>query len=839
MTTESNSPNSYIGHDLNSLSAIGSSYKPTADIISSSSPLKFNLTYGSGTPAAAIAAVEAAASQWAAQFTDDITLNIYVDFGDLPESILGGARPNMVEVKYHDVLTGMVLDKTSKDDTAAFSAMELDYRDSDKLRLYEQGNLELDELAFSDQSSFSMLIDGSFSSSVEAGKAYLDANGNQNNKTIWMTSANAKALGLIEKNASAFDAWLRFNDLSTLWDFDARDGVQADQYDFSTVVRHELGHALGFVSGSDIQSTLMMTGGSSTAINGDDLAYVSMLDLFRYSDESAAQSVVKKYQNVDSGRMPEIVVQGVNDWTLGRVDATGNAIDYYFSLDRGQTKIASLAKGIAGIGSDGYQASHWAAGDLPLGVMTPNLKPGQSIDIAELDIRMLDVLGFDRRNATNLTSTAGLINLDQTFGISRSALSKAVGEAIQGLELDRNLMSDWMAEQRQHVVEQGIARRNQLDRERDELAQWHRDAVMVVEQQLATNLSVLEAGQSAEQRQIAEQLRRLEADRSDQEAQIWKRLESDLAALEARQTEGQRQTAQAIRQIDAELAIRQAKVLQTLKEDLAALENNYLTGLRLSWKEKQDLSETLQKQAYAQIDSLTEKAKSNRESLEDKLSEKWVDQVENLKEQTAEQVKELNKRTDNQKKGLEGRLSKGWQDKIKNLKAQARKSIENLNETLEDKSEDFDDREKDLDNWVADLNKSLDKQKEAQMQILEKLEETQIKRAEKLVGETDDEEFEQEQEGSETITKLQEEQNEALLKIAEKQLEELAKLSSQLGFDSPLSRSRSGSTTSDSRYWLSRSRSGSTTSSTAYWQSAFLPGIDGLLNGGSGYRPSP
>ncbi|PZV06004.1 MAG: hypothetical protein DCF32_10450 [Leptolyngbya sp.] len=823
MATENNSSNFYIGQDSTSSPILGLNSTPNSDIISPPSLLKFNFTYGSGTPEATIAAVEAAASHWASQFTDDITLNIYVDFGDLPDTILGGARPNMVEVKYRDVLTGMALDQTSQDDAVAFASMEFDYKDSDRLQLYEQGALGKDEIEFSDSSSFSMLIDGSFANGAEAGGTYLDNNGNQNNETVWMTSANAKALGLMDADDPAFDAWLRFNDLSYLWDFDAKDGIQPDQYDFSTVVRHELGHALGFISGSDVQSILMMAGDNASTIDEKDLAHVSMLDLFRYSEESAAQSVVKQYQTVDSSLIPEMVIQGVNDWTLGRVDAEGKPVDYYFSLDRGQTKIASLAKGTTGTGADDYQASHWASEDIPLGVMTPNLKTGQSIDIGELDLRMLDILGFDRRDAADTNPHAGSLDLNQTFGSSGNALEKAVSDAMQDLKMDRDLLSNWMGEQRQIIVNQGVAERNHLAQERSDLAQWHSDGVAGLQRKMADDLAALEVGQSAEQRQIAAQLRQLETNRATQETQIWKQLESSLASLETKQTEGQRQIAQAMRQIDVAKTASKASILQTLRDDLAALDNNYLTGLQLSWEDKQDLAETLQKQAHEQISALTNQAESNRKSLEGQLSKSWVDQIKTLQEKAANQVAELSKKVENEKLGLEKKLSKDWKDKIKHIQYRASEALADLDKSLEKKIEVLDDREKDLSDWSVNLNKVLDDQLESQIKTLEKLEEAQNKRIDKLANETDEERARREFKEAKTLANLQEKQSQELLKIAEKQLEELARLSDQAGFDSPLSRSRSGSTTSDARYWLSRSRSGSTTQSSSYWQSAFIP----------------
>ena len=44
------------------------------------------------------------------------------------------------------------------------------------------------------------------------------------------------------------DATILMNIDYELWDYDRKDGIQPTQFDFTGVMLHELGHALGFVS---------------------------------------------------------------------------------------------------------------------------------------------------------------------------------------------------------------------------------------------------------------------------------------------------------------------------------------------------------------------------------------------------------------------------------------------------------------------------------------------------------------------------------------------------------------------------------------------------------------
>ncbi|NEQ55339.1 MAG: hypothetical protein F6K11_35350, partial [Leptolyngbya sp. SIO3F4] len=223
--------------------------------------LTFNFSHGADAPQEVHDAITAAGNLWSSHLSDDVELNIHIDFGELPEGILGGARPNMVRVKYEDVLKGMFLDKTSTADQIAFNNLQINEKDRKALEEYSLGRLDVSKLKFSKESEFSLLMtqstlqdpknnDGSKSKEV-----YLDNNGNENNRHIWMTRANAKALGLVDRYSQEFDATIRFNN-SALWDFYRSDGISSDALDFLTVAQHEIGHALGVVSGSDIAGLL-------------------------------------------------------------------------------------------------------------------------------------------------------------------------------------------------------------------------------------------------------------------------------------------------------------------------------------------------------------------------------------------------------------------------------------------------------------------------------------------------------------------------------------------------------------------------------------------------------
>ena len=78
----------------------------------------------------------------------------------------------------------------------------------------------------------------------------------------------------------------------------------------------------------------------------------------------------------------------------GKIDlSTGG--NPYFSIDGGATNLANFASGAyTDFNGDGYQASHWKNGS-GVGIMNPILGAGERKDISSLDLKAMDVIGWD------------------------------------------------------------------------------------------------------------------------------------------------------------------------------------------------------------------------------------------------------------------------------------------------------------------------------------------------------------------------------------------------------------------------------------------------------------
>ena len=346
------------GHEIINLSlsnptngaVVGEQSTAVIKLIDDDTNLKFNLTPEVDLSNQVLAAFAEAANYWTSIISNTADVNITVGFRDLGAGVLAQNTAERSNFTYTDVYNALAANRTSLDD----------FTSSDNLQ---------------DGSQFSLLLNRTSNNPSGSGSItpYLDNDGDANNTTIRVNRANAKGLGLIEADDSSQDALLILNSNSNFtWDFDPSDGISTGAYDFVGLVAHEIGHTLGFDSGVDVLDT-----NSPTA--DDAYTYVTPMDLFRFSADSIANG------------------NGVIDWTASTTDK-------YFSIDGGNTKLASFATGVNY--GDGYQASHFKDSEV-LSIMNPKLAPGEQLQISSVDKQVFDVIGWNFLDAnTDFTQIA-------------------------------------------------------------------------------------------------------------------------------------------------------------------------------------------------------------------------------------------------------------------------------------------------------------------------------------------------------------------------------------------------------------------------------------------------
>lgn len=302
------------------------------------SALTFNFTFTPESTAQDIAAFNAAGAFWSSKLGDDVVLNMSVGTASLASGILASTGSTRDTFAYSDFRNALSADATSATDLMAVNSLAM-------------------------TSTFGMLINRTSTNPNGSGSAtaYLDNDGDANNSTIRMTTANAKALGAIYSPTQS-DASITFGNAFS-WDYDSSNGITAGSYDFVGIAIHEIGHSLGFISGVDVLD------GNSPPVNGpfaDNLfTFVSPLDMFRYSAASTASGVI--------------------DWTASTTTK-------YFSLDNGATAIANFSNGVNF--GEGRQASHWKD-NLGLGIMDPTAATGEALAAGANDFIAFDVMGWD------------------------------------------------------------------------------------------------------------------------------------------------------------------------------------------------------------------------------------------------------------------------------------------------------------------------------------------------------------------------------------------------------------------------------------------------------------
>lgn len=294
-----------------------------------------NDTGGVGVGSQARAGFEAAAARWGSIFADNVVIRLDVGFFSLGAGILGQAGSASSEVSYSDIRYYLSRDKKSAADTSAYASLPY-------------GLTFLTNEAGTCGSKKGC-------KPVDPASRTLDRDATRDNKFLDVNTSVQKALGIRGDNVSA-DADISFSTAFT-WDFDPSNGITAGAFDFVGIAAHEIGHALGFVSGVDYADFIAFN------IGLDQSAWGSVLDLYRYTGTQ-------------------------RDWTIGGAPC--------LSADAGKTCLGALSTG-ANYG-DGSQASHWKD-NLGIGIMDPTAARGEKLLITAADRTAFDIIGWDLATA--------------------------------------------------------------------------------------------------------------------------------------------------------------------------------------------------------------------------------------------------------------------------------------------------------------------------------------------------------------------------------------------------------------------------------------------------------
>ena len=309
--------------------------------------------------------------------TDEVTVNLNIGFSVLGTNILGSTGATLYSTTVDNYYATMFADRTSVLDQLAYASLPT--RTAGAITVITPG-----------------YVDPVNKTGIDTTTSVVDADGSTNNSRLIGTAANLKALGFTLPSGS--DASITFNSAQP-FDFNPADGIAANSSDFIGVAIHEIGHALGFVSGVDRYDGGGCPNGpgcmANLGVKPNNAVIGDVLDLFRYSGAGAL------------------------DWRPGK--------EAYFSIDGGVTELFGDSNFSTGqFNGDGFQASHWkapvnAAGQNTcqgfIGVMNPYLCGGQQGVVTASDLAAMDAIGWNL-NFNVLTNPTYRFSSAQAFALA-------------------------------------------------------------------------------------------------------------------------------------------------------------------------------------------------------------------------------------------------------------------------------------------------------------------------------------------------------------------------------------------------------------------------------------
>jgi hypothetical protein len=339
----------------------------------SSSPFVIHITWDSSVqsaPSGFTAGVLAAVQYLESQFSDPITINIAVGYGEVMNTAMGGgelgqSRWYLSSVGYSQLASALKADATSTSDASAVAS--------------------------------------------------LPAGSPVNGGTFWTTTAQAKALGLMSATGTGIDGYVGFSSLYP-FTYDNSNGVAGGTYDFNGIVMHEI---------TEVMGRALLTGGSIGSTSNSYTAY----DLLHYSSPGVRDfsASTPGYFSVDGGNTNLAAFNTVSggdagDWASS---VTNDAFDAFVSSGVVNTVSTSDLTSLDAIGWN--LASAPAPTPAPTPDPTPAPTPTPTSNPSGVSVSPIAASLAAAQSSNGLVASRSLIAITQTGGTSGDTYGYSLG----------------------------------------------------------------------------------------------------------------------------------------------------------------------------------------------------------------------------------------------------------------------------------------------------------------------------------------------------------------------------------------------------------------------------
>ena len=346
-----------------------------------------------------------AAAYWSSVLTDNVTVNLDIGFRSLGPGVLGSTGSSSGSLLVQNLYGALAFDATSALDVQAVTNL------TPLTPSAEFGGpiLAVDAIT-------SAYLDPATRTGIDTSHTMFDNDGSANNVVLDVNTANLKALGFTTDDegndiSHVTDGSITFSS-DFGFDFNPTDGISGGTYDFLGVAIHEIGHALGFVSGVDTYDLLGEPNSPLYGPAAPGLTYAQLFELGAFGPSDIG--VYRVFSPLDMFR-----------YSSAGLDLSVGA-DAFFSIDGGASQLFGDSRFSTGAyNGDGNQASHWIDNEYatrtdpacanvvtaPIGIMNPTIGNCERGSVTALDLAAFDAIGWDvnfdvLRNARYAASTA-------------------------------------------------------------------------------------------------------------------------------------------------------------------------------------------------------------------------------------------------------------------------------------------------------------------------------------------------------------------------------------------------------------------------------------------------